>query len=85
MPRVPRTAPWHTGDLFIRLIAISRQWLGDPTGHNESRPRLTRAEVEASAQTYITQAFKVLDRDPRSSCRRNSEWLDAMTHGRAVR
>ena len=57
--------------------------VGDPTGHNESRPRLTRAEVDRSAETYLDQAFKVLDR-AKVELRRNSEWLDTMTMVDAV-
>jgi tyrosyl-tRNA synthetase len=52
--------------------------VGDPTGQNESRPRLTRDEVNRYAETYLAQAFKVVD-ERRVELRRNSEWLDAMT------
>jgi tyrosyl-tRNA synthetase len=57
--------------------------VGDPTGQNDSRPRLTRDEVNRSAETYLVQAFKVLDRE-KVELRRNSEWLDEMTMVDAV-
>jgi tyrosyl-tRNA synthetase len=66
------------GHTAIFLVGDFTAMVGDPTGANESRPRLTRAEVERSAETYLDQAFKVLDRD-KIELRRNSEWLDAMT------
>src|SRR5579863_4713046 len=59
------------------LVGDFTAMLGDPTGHNESRPRLTRDEVNHAAETYLEQACKVLDA-ARLETRRNSEWLDAM-------
>src|SRR5258708_32675567 len=56
---------------------------GDRTGHNESRPRLTRDAVNAASETYLAQAFKVLD-PTRVELRRNSDWLDRMTMVDAV-
>jgi tyrosyl-tRNA synthetase len=73
----------NLGHTAIFLIGDFTAMVGDPTGANESRPRLTRAEVDRSAETYLAQAFKVLDRD-RIELRRNSEWLDAMTMVDAV-
>jgi tyrosyl-tRNA synthetase len=71
------------GHTAIFLIGDFTAMVGDPTGHNESRPRLTRAEVDRSAETYLEQAFRVLDRE-QVELRRNSEWLDAMTMVDAV-
>jgi tyrosyl-tRNA synthetase len=51
--------------------------VGDPTGRNEMRPRLTREEVTAAAETYKEQAFKILDRD-RTEVVYNSTWLEGM-------
>jgi tyrosyl-tRNA synthetase len=36
--------------------------IGDPTGKNQTRPPLSRADVLANAQTYADQVFKVLDK-----------------------
>lgn len=71
------------GHTAIFLIGDFTAMVGDPTGANEARPRLTREEVERSAETYLDQAFKVLDRD-KVELRRNSEWLDGMTMVDAV-
>src|ERR1700689_116481 len=66
------------GHTAIFLVGDSTAMVGDPTGNSESRPRLTREEVNRSAETYLAQAFKVLD-EHKVELRRNSEWLDRMT------
>jgi len=66
------------GHTAIFLIGDFTAMVGDPTGNSESRPRLTREEVNRSADTYLAQAFKVLD-ERKVEVRRNSEWLDGMT------
>jgi tyrosyl-tRNA synthetase len=48
--------------------------IGDPTGKSETRKPLTREEIEANAQTYRTQVFKVLDPE-RTRVAFNSSWL----------
>src|SRR6187431_213415 len=35
--------------------------IGDPTGRNITRPRLTPDEIKANAATYQKQVFKILD------------------------
>ena len=71
------------GHTAIFLIGDFTAMVGDPTGQNESRPRLTRAEVERSAESDLAQAFKVLD-ERGVELRRNSEWLDRLTLTDAV-
>jgi tyrosyl-tRNA synthetase len=66
------------GHTAIFLVGDFTAMVGDPTGQNESRPRLTRDEVNRAAETYLAQAFKVLDPD-RVEVRRNSEWLERLT------
>jgi tyrosyl-tRNA synthetase len=65
------------GHTAIFLIGDFTAMVGDPSGRNESRPRLTRDEVQRAAETYLAQAFRVLD-ERRVELRRNSEWLDGM-------
>jgi tyrosyl-tRNA synthetase len=71
------------GHTAIFLVGDFTAMVGDPTGNSESRPRLSRAEVNRSAETYLAQAFKVLD-ERKVELRRNSEWLDGMTMVDAV-
>jgi tyrosyl-tRNA synthetase len=66
------------GHTAIFLVGDVTAMVGDPTGKNESRPRLTREAVQAAAKTYLEQAFKVLD-EKGVELRHNSEWLDGLT------
>lgn len=65
------------------LIGDFTAMVGDPTGQNEMRPRLTREEVLASAKTYQEQAFKVLD-EAKTTVRYNSEWLSSLSLDKVV-
>jgi len=66
------------GHKVILLIGEFTAMVGDPTGQNDQRPRLTREAVLAAAETYKEQAFKVLDGD-KTEQRSNNEWLGTMT------
>lgn len=48
--------------------------IGDPTGKSETRRPLTREEIEANAQTYREQVFRILD-PQRTRVVFNSAWL----------
>lgn len=65
------------GHTAIFLIGDFTAMVGDPTGQNDARPRLSREEVDVAAQTYLAQAFKVLD-PARVELRRNREWIDLL-------
>jgi tyrosyl-tRNA synthetase len=56
------SAERQLGHPIIFLVGDSTAMVGDLTGRNDARPRLTREEVLAAAETYQAQAFKVLDR-----------------------
>jgi len=66
------------GHQVVFLVGDFTALVGDPTGQNEMRPRLTRDEVLAAAHSYQEQAFKVLDPE-RTEVRYNSEWLGKLT------
>lgn len=51
--------------------------IGDPSGRSETRPMLTKEQVEENAKTYFSQVFKVLDRE-RTEIHGNAEWLAEM-------
>jgi len=65
------------GHTAILLIGSFTALIGDPTGRSEARPRLTPAEVEANARTYLEQARLILDCETpgRLEIRANAEWL----------
>ena len=66
------------GHDVIFLIGDFTGMIGDPTGKNATRPRLTREEIAANARTYQEQIFKILDRE-RTLIEFNSTWMGAMT------
>jgi tyrosyl-tRNA synthetase len=65
------------GHTVIFLIGDGTGLIGDPTGRNSTRPPLTREQLNANAETYKAQVFKILDRE-RTEVRFNSEWLDQL-------
>ena len=62
------------GHTAIFLIGDVTGLIGDPSGRNSTRPRMTRDQILENAETYKQQVFKVLDRD-KTEIRFNSEWL----------
>jgi tyrosyl-tRNA synthetase len=59
------------------LIGDFTGMIGDPTGRNVTRPPLTREAIEANAQTYKQQVFKILDPE-RTAVDFNSRWFGSM-------
>jgi tyrosyl-tRNA synthetase len=72
------------GHTAIFLIGDFSAMIGDPTGQSETRPPLTREQVDVNAKTYLDQVFKILDRD-KTEVRYNSEWLGKMSSYDVVR
>ena len=66
------------GHQVIFLIGDFTGMIGDPSGKNATRPRLTPDEVKANARTYQEQIFKILDPD-RTVIDFNSRWFSPMT------
>ncbi|HXQ88878.1 MAG TPA: tyrosine--tRNA ligase, partial [Solirubrobacterales bacterium] len=62
------------GHQVVLIIGDFTAQVGDPSGRSATRPVPSAAEIEANADTYQEQAFKILDRE-RTEVRRNSEWL----------
>ena len=65
------------GHTVIFLIGDFTTLIGDPSGRNSTRPPLSAEQIRQNAETYKTQAFKVLD-PARTELRYNSEWSDAL-------
>ena len=72
------------GHTAIFLIGDFSAMIGDPTGRSETRPPLSREEVDANAKTYLEQVFKILD-PQKTEVRYNSEWLDKLSSYEIVR
>ena len=70
----------HFQDLGHRVIFVIGDFtgmIGDPTGRSKTRPPLTREQIEANAETYRQQVFKILD-PAKTEIRFNREWLGAL-------
>ena len=64
-----------------QVVLIVGDWtaqIGDPSGRSETRKMLGIEEVQANAQTYLDQFFKIVDRD-RTEIRWQSEWFGPFT------
>ncbi len=62
------------GHQVTLIIGDGTALIGDPSGRNSTRPQLTPEQIKENAQTYVDQAFKVLD-PSKTTLRYNSEWL----------
>jgi tyrosyl-tRNA synthetase len=72
------------GHTAIFLVGDFTAMVGDPTGQSETRPSLTREQVDANAKTYLDQVYKILSRE-NTEVRYNSEWLGKLTSYEIVR
>jgi tyrosyl-tRNA synthetase len=63
------------GHTVIFLIGDFTGMIGDPSGKNVTRPPLSREEINANAETYKAQMFRLLDPD-KTEVRFNGEWMD---------
>lgn len=62
------------GHQVTLIIGDGTALIGDPSGRNTTRPQLTRDQIKENAQTYVDQAFKILDPE-KTTLRYNSEWI----------
>jgi tyrosyl-tRNA synthetase len=65
------------GHEAILIIGDFTSMIGDPSGRSVTRPQLSREEVQANAETYREQAFKVLD-PARTTLVANGDWFSKM-------
>src|SRR5579871_1936282 len=72
------------GHTAIFLIGDFTGMIGDPTGRSATRPPLTREQVEANAETYKAQVFKILD-SQKTVIDFNRRWFGAFTSDDFVR
>ncbi len=65
------------GHTAIFLIGDFTGMIGDPSGKSATRPQLTREEINANAETYKQQIFKLLDPE-KTVIDFNSRWMDTL-------
>jgi tyrosyl-tRNA synthetase len=72
------------GHQVIFLVGDFTSLIGDPTGRNITRKPLTREQIEANAETYKQQVFKILD-EQATEVRYNSQWLEKLGYEATIR
>jgi tyrosyl-tRNA synthetase len=72
------------GHQVIFLVGDFTSLIGDPTGRNVIRKPLTREQIDANAETYKAQVFKILD-ESATEVRYNSEWLGKLGYEGTIR
>jgi len=78
------------GHQVVLIVGDYTGRVGDPSGASKTRPQLSEAELEANAETYLEQFFRVLERDPKPprlpvEVHRNGEWFAAMRFADVIR
>jgi tyrosyl-tRNA synthetase len=71
------------GHQVVLIVGDCTGMVGDPSGRSKTRPQLSREEVEANAETYLAQFFRVLEQRPAPpllpvEIHRNGEWFGSM-------
>jgi len=66
------------GHEAILIIGDFTTLIGDPSGRSSTRPVLTKEEIVSNAETYLDQAFKILD-ESKTTVVYNSEWFNKMS------
>ncbi len=72
------------GHQVIFLIGDFTALIGDPTGRSKTRPALTSEEVQANAETFKDQVFRILDKE-RTIVDFNSRWLGSLSSEHWIR
>jgi len=65
------------GHIAVLIVGDFTARVGDPSGRSETRPRLSKDEVDAYAEHLLEQFWLILDRE-RTELRHNSEWLEGL-------
>lgn len=66
------------GHKIVLLVGGATAMIGDPSGKSETRPALTKEQVEENAQTYFAQMSKVIDIS-QAEVVNNADWLHKLT------
>ena len=72
------------GHVVVLIVGDHTALIGDPSGRSETRPMLSREQIDANAKTYFDQIYLVLDRE-RTEVHSNSEWLGEMAAADVLR
>ncbi len=80
-----RLREWQdAGNVVVLIVGDYTARIGDPSGRSSERPVLPDEELDANAQHFAEQAFRILDRD-KTEVRFNGEWLAKLSFAEVVR
>ena len=80
-----RLREWQdAGHVVVLIVGDYTARIGDPSGRSSERPVLPDEELDANAQHFAEQAFRILDRD-KTEVRFNGEWLAKLSFAEVVR
>jgi tyrosyl-tRNA synthetase len=74
----------RAGHTIVLIVGDYTARIGDPSGRSKERPVLPDEELDANAQFFAEQAFRILDRDL-TEVRFNGEWLGKLSYADTVR
>jgi tyrosyl-tRNA synthetase len=72
------------GHTVVLIVGDYTARIGDPSGRSKERPVLPDEVLDANAQFFAEQAFRILDRE-RTEVRFNGEWLGKLSYADTVR
>ena len=65
------------GHKVVLIVGGATAMIGDPSGKSETRPSLSKEQVEINAKTYFEQMSKIVDID-KAEVHNNADWLHPM-------
>jgi tyrosyl-tRNA synthetase len=74
----------RAGHTVVLIVGDYTARIGDPSGLSKERPILADDVLDANAQYFAEQAFRILDPE-RTEVRFNGEWLGALSYADTVR
>jgi tyrosyl-tRNA synthetase len=74
----------RAGNTVVLIVGDYTARIGDPSGLSVERPILADEVLDANAQLFAEQAFRILDRE-RTEVRFNGEWLGTLSYAETVR
>jgi tyrosyl-tRNA synthetase len=72
------------GHVGVLIVGDYTTRIGDPSGRSTERPILSDEEIDRHAQTYVEQAYRIIDRE-RTEVRFNGEWLSELSFAGVLR
>ena len=66
------------GHKIVLIVGGATAMVGDPSGKSETRPSLTKEQVEENAKSYFEQMSKVVD-VTKAEVTNNADWLHKMS------